>query len=172
MPSLCLFCFKRIIVVLVLGTKKKQKSTAMYYTTSNRCNKVLVVLSNSVPKKQILKFALCLFLSRTQKLQTVSGYPASIYPSLGLLLITACTCRQFQAYFIPNWLLIPPLCMSPSRAQAGSDCRKGHDETSYVGVWADLGCRDRAAQRGALVWWQVILKTSWKQEPEGLSLIF
>ena len=91
----------------------------------------------------------------------------TICPSLGLLLITACTCRQFQAYFTPNWLLIPPLCMSPSRAQAGSDCRKGHDETSYVGVWADLGCRDRAAQRGALVWWQVILKTSWKQEPEG-----
>ena len=38
----------------------------MYYTTSHRCNKVLVVLSNSLPKKQILKFALCLFLSRTR----------------------------------------------------------------------------------------------------------
>ena len=52
--------------MLVLGTKKKQKSTAMYYTTSNRCNKVLVVLSISVPKKQILKFGLCLFLQETR----------------------------------------------------------------------------------------------------------
>ena len=40
----------------------------MYYTTSHRCNKVLVVLSNSLPKKQILKFALCLFLSRTRRI--------------------------------------------------------------------------------------------------------
>ena len=81
------------------------------------------------------------------------------YPSYGLLLIIPVTWRVFQANFIPNWSLIPPLCMSCARAQAGSDCGKGHDETSYDGIWSDLGCRDRARQgpRGSMA-------RSWKQD--------